>query len=256
MLFSKTDKGLHVMHIGKSILVVDDDPQARKLLQTYLSNAGFQVRTVANGSHFRLALAEEVADLVLLDVTLPGESGFKLCQWMHEHPDFCQVPIIMLTACVEETHRVLGLDLGADDYLCKPFSLRELLARINALLRRTSTRPKPAVAGGQVLAFAEWQLDTVSRRLVHQDGAEVILTGTDFALLKLFLDHPQQVLDRDAIGNATRGRDMLPLERGVDTAVYRLRQRLRDTGKPNRLILTVRGGGYLLAAEVTLCNRA
>ncbi|MDX3773180.1 response regulator transcription factor [Chromatiaceae bacterium AAb-1] len=242
------------MHAGKSILVVDDDLQARKLLQTYLNNVGFRVRTVANGSDFRRALEESGADLAILDVTLPGESGFKLCQWMHEHPDFFRIPIIMLTGRVDEMNRVLGLELGADDYLCKPFSLRELLARINALLRRTRISPKLAVA--QVLAFAEWHLDTVSRRLVHRDGEEVILTGTDFALLKLFLDHPQQVLDRDAIGNATRGRDMLPLERGVDTAVYRLRQRLRDTGKPNRLILTVRGGGYLLAAEVKLCNRA
>ncbi|GGB95661.1 DNA-binding response regulator [Oxalicibacterium flavum] len=244
------------MHAGKSILIVDDDPQARKLLQTYLSNVGFLVRAAVNGSDFRRILEETGADLVILDVTLPDESGFKLCQWMHEHPDFLQIPIIMLTGRVEEVNRVLGLELGADDYLCKPFSLRELLARINALLRRTSISPKSTAIGGQVLAFDEWQLDTVSRRLVHLDGEEVILTGTDFTLLKLFLDHPQQVLDRDTIGNATRGREMMPQERGVDTAVYRLRQRLRDTAKPPRLILTVRGGGYLLAAEVTLRNRA
>lgn len=244
------------MHAGKSILVVDDDLQTRKLLHTYLNNVGFQVRTVANGGDFRKTLAETKVDLVLLDVTLPDESGFKLCQWMHEHPDFFQIPIIMLTGHADEMNRVLGLELGADDYLCKPVSLRELLARINALLRRTRISPRLAAAGSQVLAFAEWYLDTVSRRLVHRDGEEVLLTGTDFTLLKLFLDHPQQVLDRDAIGNATRGREMLPLERGVDTAVYRLRQRLRDTGKPNRLILTVRGGGYLLAAEVRLQSRA
>lgn len=244
------------MHAGKSILIVDDDAQTRKLLQTYLNNVGFRVRTAANGSDFRQELEAAGADLVILDITLPDESGFKLCQWIHEHPDFFQTPIIMLTARADEVNRILGLELGADDYLCKPFSLRELLARINALLRRTSISPKSAGISGQVLAFDEWHLDTVSRRLVHLDGEEVILTGTDFALLKLFLDHPQQVLDRDTIGNATRGREVMPQERGVDTAVYRLRRRLRDTAKPPRLILTVRGGGYLLAAEVTLRNRA
>lgn len=244
------------MHAGKSILVVDDDPQARKLLHTYLNNVGFCVRTVANGGDFRRALEDRGADLVILDVTLPDESGFKLCQWIHGHPDFSWMPIIMLTAHTEEVNRILGLELGADDYLCKPFSLRELLARINALLRRTGSGPKTAATGGQVLAFDEWQLDMVSRRLVHLDGQEVTLTGTDFALLKLLLDHPQQILDRDTIGNALRGREVLPQERGIDTAVYRLRKRLRDTAKPARLILTVRGGGYLLAAEVVSRVRA
>lgn len=238
------------MHAGKSILIVDDDPKTRKLLQAYLNNAGFRVRAVANGSDFRQALDETGADLVILDVILPDESGFQLCQWIHEHPDFSWMPIIMLTGRTNEVNRVLGLELGADDYLCKPFSLRELLARIKALLRRTSFGPKTISAGCLVLGFDEWQLDTVSRRLTHLDGQEVILTGTDFTLLKLFLDHPQQILDRDTIGKATRGREMMPLERGVDTAVYRLRQRLRDTARPPRLILTVRGGGYLLAAEV------
>ncbi|MCE8018714.1 response regulator transcription factor [Halomonas sp. MCCC 1A11036] len=244
------------MHAGRSILVVDDDPQTRKLLQTYLSNVGFRVQAVANGKEFRRTLEKAGADLAILDVTLPDESGFKLCQWMHEHPDYLHIPIIMLTARVDEGNRVLGLELGADDYLCKPFSLRELLARINALLRRTSISPKSAMVSGQVLAFAEWQLDTVSRRLTHLSGEEVILTGTDFTLLKLFLDHPQQALGRDTIGNAIYGRDMLPHERGIDTAVYRLRQRLCDTAKPHRLILNVRGRGYLLAAEVTIRNRA
>lgn len=237
------------MPVGKSILIVDDDQQTRKLLQTYLTQAGFRVRAVASGSDFRRALDEAGADLVIIDVILPDESGFKLCHWIHGHPDFSWVPIIMLTGRTDEENRVLGLELGADDYLCKPFSLRELQARINALLRRTRSAPKNT--GGQVLAFAEWQLDTVSRRLTHLDGEEVLLSGADFTLLKLFLDHPQQALDRDTIGNATHGRGIMPLERVIDTAVYRLRQRLRDTVKPQRLILTVRGKGYLLAAEVT-----
>ncbi len=142
---------------------------------------------------------------------------------------------------------MIGLELGADDYLGKPFSPRELLARIKALLRRVNFGQE---RGNDVRAFDEWRLDMVSHRLFHQDGEEVLLSGADFALLKLFLDHPQQILDRDTIANATRGREVMPLERIVDMAVSRLRQRLRDTGKCPRLIRTVRGSGYMLAAQV------
>ncbi|WP_437883912.1 response regulator transcription factor [Pseudomonas sp. LRF_L74] len=236
-----------------NLLIVDDDQQTRKLLQTHLGRSGFRVLAVANGSEFRQALNDTGADLVILDVMLPDESGFSLCQWIHEHPHFSGVPIIMLTGRTGETNRVLGLELGADAYLCKPFSLRELEAQIKALLRRRASIGQ--ARGGHVLVFDEWSLDMVSRRLVHLSGEEVILSGSDFALLELFLAHPRQALDRDTIGNAIRGRDMLPLERVIDTAVYRLRQRLRDTGKPPRLILTVRGKGYLLATEVTSRRR-
>lgn len=233
---------------GKSILLVDDDQEIRELLDTYLSRTGFQVRAVADGAGFRQSLAAEQADLVILDVMLPDEDGFSLCRWVREHQRFSQVPIIMLTASSDEADRVIGLELGADDYLGKPFSPRELLARIKALLRRVQFTQERG--GGEVLAFDEWRLDMVSHRLFHRDGEEVILSGADFALLKLFLDHPQQILDRDTIGNATRGREVMPLERIVDMAVSRLRQRLRDTDKPARLIRTVRGSGYQLAAAV------
>ncbi|MNQ88248.1 Transcriptional regulatory protein OmpR [compost metagenome] len=239
---------------GKSILLVDDDQEIRELLHTYLSRAGFQVRTVGDGGGFRQALCAEPADLVILDVMLPDEDGFSLCRWVREHQRFAQVPIIMLTASSDETDRVIGLELGADDYLGKPFSPRELLARIKALLRRVGFGQERAVV--EVLAFDDWRLDMVSHRLFHLDGEEVILSGADFALLKLFLDHPQQILDRDTIANATRGREVMPLERIVDMAVSRLRQRLRDTGKAPRLIRTVRGAGYLLAAQVTPHNHA
>ena len=235
---------------GKSILLVDDDQEIRELLQTYLSRAGFQVRTVGDGAGFRLALQEQPADLVILDVMLPDEDGFSLCRWVREHQRLAQMPVIMLTASSDEADRVIGLELGADDYLGKPFSPRELLARIKALLRRAGFgEARPAATG--LLTFDDWRLDPVSHRLFHRDGEEVILSGADFTLLKLFLDHPQQILDRDTIANATRGREVLPLERIVDMAVSRLRQRLRDTGKSPRLIRTVRGSGYLLAAEVS-----
>ncbi len=232
---------------GKSILLVDDDQDIRELLDAYLSRSGFQVRTVGDGAQFRDAMTRDVADLVILDVMLPDEDGFSLCRWVRGHQRLAQMPIIMLTASSDETDRVLGLELGADDYLGKPFSPRELLARVKALLRRVNFGQE---RGGDVLAFDEWRLDMVSHRLFHQDGEEVLLSGADFALLKLFLDHPQQILDRDTIANATRGREVMPLDRIVDMAVSRLRQRLRDTGKCPRLIRTVRGSGYLLAAQV------
>jgi len=232
--------------VSKSILLVDDDQDIRELLQAYLSRCGFQVRAVADGAGFRQALDAEGCDLAILDVMLPDEDGFSLCRWVRQHPRQARVPIIMLTASSDEADRVIGLELGADDYLGKPFSPRELQARIKALLRRAGFQ----APGGEVLAFDEWRLDTISHRLFHRDGEEVILSGADFALLKLFLDHPQQILDRDTIGNATRGREPMPLDRIVDMAVSRLRQRLRDTDKPPRLIRTVRGSGYLLAASV------
>ena len=233
---------------GKTILLVDDDQEIRELLDTYLTRAGFTVRTTGDGQQFRQALNEAPADLAILDVMLPDEDGFSLCRWVRQHPRQAQMPIIMLTASSDEADRVIGLELGADDYLGKPFSPRELQARIKALLRRAEFGQ--SAPGSAVLAFDDWRLDTVSHRLFHHDGEEVILSGADFALLKLFLDHPQQILDRDTIGNATRGREPMPLDRIVDMAVSRLRQRLRDTDKPPRLIRTVRGSGYLLAAHV------
>ncbi|EJN21453.1 MULTISPECIES: response regulator [Pseudomonas] len=238
--------------VNKSILLVDDDQEIRELLDTYLTRAGFQVRTTPDGAGFRQALNEAPSDLVILDVMLPDEDGFSLCRWIRQHPRQAHVPIIMLTASSDEADRVIGLELGADDYLGKPFSPRELQARIKALLRRAQFGQERS--GSEVLAFDDWRLDMVSHRLFHIDGEEVILSGADFALLKLFLDHPQEILDRDTIGNATRGRDLMPLDRIVDMAVSRLRQRLRDTEKPPRLIRTVRGSGYQLAANVVAGN--
>ena len=235
--------------LGKSILLVDDDQDIRDLLDTYLSRAGFQVRTVADGAGFRQALDEMPSDLLILDVMLPDEDGFSLCRWVRQHPRLAQIPIIMLTASSDEADRVIGLELGADDYLGKPFSPRELQARIKALLRRAQF--SSASPANEIMAFEEWRLNTVTHRLFHTDGEEVILSGADFALLKLFLDHPQHILDRDTIGNATRGRELMPLDRIVDMAVSRLRQRLRDTDKPPKLIRTIRGSGYQLAAQVT-----
>jgi two-component system OmpR family response regulator len=188
---------------GKSILLVDDDQEIRELLHTYLTRAGFSVRTTADGQSFREALDTHCADLVILDVMLPDEDGFSLCRWVRQHPRQAQVPIIMLTASSDEADRVIGLELGADDYLGKPFSPRELQARIKALLRRAQFGLERV--GSEVIAFEDWRLDVISHRLFHVDGEEVFLSGADFALLKLFLDHPQQILENPCrwIGSST-----------------------------------------------------
>ena len=199
--------------VKTSILVVDDDLAIRELLHEHLSRVGYDVMTAAEGDSMRRTLSEARVDLIVLDVMLPGDDGFTLCREIREHS---QVPIIMLTASSDETDRVVGLEIGADDYLAKPFSARELQARVKALLREATP-----------------------------------LSGADFSLLQLFLAHPNEVLDRDTISGVTRGRESMPLDRVVDVAVSRLRQRLGDQGRSPRLIKTVRGAGYLLAATVT-----
>ena len=234
--------------LGKSILLVDDDQDIRELLDIYLTRAGFQVRTVGDGAGFRQALEDTPGDLLILDVMLPDEDGFSLCRWVRQHPRFATIPIIMLTASSDETDRVVGLELGADDYIGKPYSPRELLARIKAILRRAG--PEPAAAT-RYYRFDDFRLDSVERKVVDAQGREVALTGLDFQLLKIFVEHPGKVLDRDMLCGQTRGRDAGPLDRSLDVQVSRLRQRLGDDGKQPRLIKTVRGAGYVFSAEVT-----
>ncbi|OZB14744.1 MAG: DNA-binding response regulator [Marinobacter sp. 34-60-7] len=231
-----------------TLLVVDDDLAIRELLHEHLSRVGYDVRLAGDGVEMNQRLAEGPVDLIVLDVMLPGDDGFTLCRAIREHS---QVPIIMLTASSDETDRVVGLELGADDYLAKPFSARELQARIKALLRRARFAREE---NPRILSFDEWRLDTLTHELIATSGERTQLSGADFALLQLFLSHPNQVLDRDTISGVTRGRESLPLDRVVDVAVSRLRQRLRDQGRQPRLIKTVRGQGYLLAATVSHGN--
>ena len=234
---------------NEKILVVDDDTNICELLRLYLTKEGYQVTTANDGEEGLEKFNQLKPDMVLLDVMMPKMDGLEVCRRIRK---LGNTPVMMLTAKGETFDKVLGLELGADDYLGKPFSPRELLARIKALLRRAQFANTSS--GNEVLAFEDWRLNTVTHRLFHSDGEEVILSGADFALLKLFLDNPQQILDRDTIGNATRGRDLMPLDRIVDMAVSRLRQRLRDTDKPPRLIRTIRGSGYQLAAQVSFGN--
>ncbi|MCE2573039.1 response regulator [Motilimonas eburnea] len=228
----------------KQILIVDDDKEIRELLQQYLSKSGFDVATAEEGVAMFQCLSQNQPDLIILDVMMPGDDGFTLCQKIRRDSN---VPIIMLTANSDETDRVIGLEIGADDYIAKPFSPRELLARIKALLRRAQFS---ASAEARYIHFANWRLDTQKRNLLSEDGEELALSGADYNMLMLFLQHPNQILDRDTISDATRGREALPMERGIDVQLSRLRQRLGDNGKNPKLIKTIRGAGYVLIATV------
>lgn len=238
------------MSISKTVLVVDDDQDIRELLDEYLTKAGFTVSTAAEGEEMKRRLAMGYPDLILLDVMMPGDDGFTLCQYIRKTSD---VPIIMLTAVSDEMDQIIGLELGADDYIAKPFSPRQLMARIKALLRRVKpTEAQQIPAAPKSIYFANWRLDTAAQRLYDVDkGKDYELTGSDFALLMLFLTRPNEVLDRDTISFATRGREATPSARSIDVQLSRLRQRLGDKGTQQRLIKTIRGNGYAFNAEVT-----
>ena len=233
-----------------TVLVVDDDPEIRKLLCDYLEAAGLHPVVAADGAEMRQQFQQHFIDLVVLDVMLPGEGGLDLLRWLREHT---RVPVIMVTALSSPIDRVVGLEIGADDYVAKPFEPRELLARIRAVLRRTpNDRPgaAPAAATGAArLRFGAWSLDTGSRALRHRDGVLVPLSTSEYRLLCVFVMHPRIVLSRDRLVDLAHKRDLQPDDRGIDIQVHRLRQRLRDTGE-SQLLRTVRNSGYVLDADV------
>ena len=232
------------------ILIVDDDADIRDLLSEYLEKQGFRVSTAADGRSMRMALGRSAPDLIVLDLMLPGDDGLTLCREVRSKSD---VPIIMLTAKTEEIDRVVGLEMGADDYVAKPFSPRELLARIKSILRRSRALPvnlRPDEA--RAIAFAGWRLEIPTRILISPQSVAVPLSGTDFRLLRIFLDHPNRVLSRDQLMDMTQAKDAGPFDRSIDLQVSRLRKRLNDNPKEPALIKTSRGEGYVLAAEVVL----
>lgn len=231
------------------ILVVDDDPEIRHLLQTYLEKNGYRVTAVGEGGAMWRALERTRVDLVVLDIMLPGADGLELCRTLRARS---RLPVIMLTARGDEMDRVLGLEMGADDYLAKPFSARELLARIKGVLRRTRDLPPDALdEAPERLAFAGWTLDTRTRNLLSPAGVVVALSQAEFRLLQVLLTHPNRPLSRDQLLDLTQGRDAGPFDRSIDVLIGRLRKRLGDDGKNPELIKTARGQGYLLAARVT-----
>ena len=238
------------------ILIVDDDRELRTLLSEYLQKQGYRVSAVGDGKAMRAALNTSKPDAIVLDVMLPGEDGFSLCREVRARS---QTPIIMLTARGDETDRVVGLELGADDYVPKPYSPRELVARIKSVLRRARSLPdnmQPATVAGY--RFAGWSLNVLTRNLTSPEGVVVALSGTEFRLLRLFLDHPNTVLTRDQLIALMLARDAEAYDRAIDVQVSRLRQRLGDRSgdrleegaREPSIIKTVRGQGYVLAAAV------
>jgi len=230
------------------ILVVDDDAEIRSLLGDYLRKNGYRATAVSDGKAMWTTLARGKVDLVVLDLMLPGDDGLTLCRKLRSESE---TPVIMLTARGEETDRIVGLEMGADDYLAKPFSPRELLARIKSVLRRYRSLPRNLRADdAREIAFAGWRLDLVARHLVSAQGVVTSLSGSEYQLLRVFLSHPNHVLTRDQLMVLSKGREADPLERSVDIQVSRLRHRLNDDPSDPRIIKTVRGEGYVLAAPV------
>jgi two-component system OmpR family response regulator len=230
------------------VLVVDDDAEIRNLLREYLEKNGYRVTTVADGKGMWAALEPGRADIVVLDLMLPGEDGLALCRKLRARSE---MPVIMLTARGEETDRIVGLEMGADDYLAKPFNPRELLARIKSVLRRSRALPDNLQSEtASRIRFAGHALDLASRNLVSPTGVVVALSGTEFRLLRIFLAHPNRVLNRDQLIDLMLSRDASPFDRSIDVQVSRLRHRLGEDAKEPAIIKTVRGEGYVLSVPV------
>jgi len=232
------------------ILVVDDDPRLRDLLRRYLGEQGFNVYVAENAPSMNKLWVRERFDLLVLDLMLPGEDGLSICRRLRGSND--RTPIIMLTAKGEDVDRIVGLEMGADDYLPKPFHLRELLARVRSVLRRASARAaeRPGQAQRTRVRFADWLFDLTSRALTAPDGNEVRLTSGEFELLAAFVTHSNEVLSRDQLLDLARGREAGPFDRTIDVQVGRLRRKIEEDPKNPTLIKTVRAGGYIFTPTI------
>ena len=231
------------------ILIVDDDQDIRHLLSEFLERNGLRAHQAADGEEMRAVLASRHIDLVVLDLNLPGEDGLFLCRQLRADSN---LPVIMLTAKTSPIDRVMGLETGADDYVCKPFEPLELLSRIRSVLRRSrpagdNNLPSPEIVR---MHFSGWILDLVARHLINDKGVIISLSGAEFRLLKIFLEHPNRVLSRDQLMDFIHGRDTTPFDRSIDLQISRLRQRMEGDGKHPTLIKTIRNEGYVLAAAV------
>jgi len=232
---------------GKSILFVEDDRDIRMLLADFLAREGFAVEVAEDGAAVDRVLARTRPDLVILDLMLPGEDGLSICRRLRARG---AVPIIMLTAKNDDVDRIVGLELGADDYLGKPFNPRELLARIRAILRRLE-RTAPAATPRRRRSFAGFVVDLDARSVDSKDGMRVPLTAAEFDLLACFVERPRRVLTRDQLLDWTRGRSADPFDRTIDVTVSRLRKKLEAADPAaSDVVTTVRNGGYLFSAEV------
>lgn len=230
-----------------SVLLVDDDIQIRQLLGDYLSDFGMEVVAVSDGKLMAAALAKRTFDLVILDLMLPGEDGLTLCRSLRAKSD---IPILMLTARGESMDRVVGLEVGADDYIVKPFEPRELVARIQTILRRVKGGRESPKEQENVISFNGWRLNCILRQLISPEELVIPLSNAEFRLLKVFIEHPCRVLSRDFLLDQARGRNMDLFDRSIDLLVSRLRQKLGDDSRTPGLIKTVRGEGYLFDAKI------
>jgi DNA-binding response OmpR family regulator len=224
------------------ILTVDDDAEIRSLIKNYLEDQGYSVSTASNGQTMRHVMATREVDLVLLDLMMPGEDGLVLTRYLRENSS---VGIIILTGKGDTVDRVVGLEMGADDYLAKPFAMRELLARIRSVSRRTTDRPEIRARRDDVARFAGWELDFAAQQLKSLQGERVPLTGAEFTLLAAMVNNPYRVLSRDKILDLVKQDGDMPFDRAVDVLVYRLRQKIEADPKHPALIKTVRGAGYM-----------
>jgi two-component system OmpR family response regulator len=234
------------MNDSARILVVDDQPEIRELVEEYLSSEGYRVSTAADGAEMRRVIGHSPVDLVILDLMLPDEDGLSLARQLHEESS---VGIIILTGRGETVDRILGLEMGADDYLAKPFHLRELLARVKSVLRRMSAAGAERRAGSKA-RFAGWSLDLTSRELLSPSGVEVRLTTGEFDLLAAFVNNANQVLSRDRLLDLARNREAGPFDRTIDVQVGRLRRKLGEDPQRPTMIKTVRGSGYIFTPPV------
>ncbi len=230
-----------------SILIVDDDMQIRQLLSEYLTGFGMSVVAVADGQAMAEAMKRASFDLVILDLMLPGDDGLELCRKIRAESN---VPILMLTARGEPMDRVVGLELGADDYIVKPFEPRELVARIQTILRRTRGKRENHRERNEA-EFMGWRLNYVLRQLVSPKELVIPLSNAEFRLLTVFIEHPNRILTREFLLDSARGRDMDVFDRSIDILVSRVRQKLNDDSRTPTLIKTVRGEGYLFDAKVS-----
>ena len=225
------------------ILLVEDDPTIRAMTQLSLQRDGFAVDTAVDGAAGLAQFRSQLPDLVLLDVRLPGEDGLALARWLRERHD---VAIIMLTAAGEVIDRVVGLEVGADDYIGKPFDLRELLARMKSVLRRAEkSRTQPASSGSRRIPFGNCQLDLDRHQLISASGDDIALTAMEFDLLRAFAEHPNRVLSRDQLLTLTRNREWEPFDRSIDIRIARLRRKIEDDPDNPKTIKTIRGSGYI-----------
>jgi two-component system OmpR family response regulator len=235
------------METSPHILVVDDSADIRDPLARYLAKNGMRVGKANGGQELRRSLKTSAIDLVVLDIMMPGEDGLSLCRWLRETTN---IPVILLTALSEETDRVVGLEIGADDYVVKPFNPRELLARIRAVLRRSQSLPRTPVSHARRIRFDRWTLDVPRQELIGMDDVAVPLSTAEFRLLTVFLERPRMVLSREQLLDLTSGRALEPFERSIDNQVSRLRKKVEVDPKSPAIIKTVWGGGYSLAADV------